>query len=37
VFRPKALSEARAAGHITLHWDGRSISHWFEKGAPHAF
>lgn len=34
VFRPKALSEARAAGHITLHWNGRSISHWFEKGAP---
>ncbi len=36
VFRPKALSNARAAGHLGLHWDGRAISHWFEKGAPHA-
>lgn len=34
VFRPKALSNARAAGHIGLHWDGQRISHWFEKGAP---
>ena len=37
VFKPRALSNARAAGHIGLHWDGRAISHWFEKGAPHAF
>lgn len=36
VFKPKALSNARATGHIGLHWDGRAISHWFEKGAPHA-
>ncbi len=36
VFRPKALSKARTAGHIALRWDGRAISHWFEKGAPHA-
>lgn len=36
LFRPKALSNARAVGHIGLHWDGRTISHWFEKGAPHA-
>jgi RES domain-containing protein len=36
VFRPKALSNARAAGHIGLHWDGRMISHWFEKSVPHA-
>lgn len=36
VFKPKALSNARATGHISLHWDGRTISHWFEKGAPHA-
>lgn len=36
VFRPKALSNARASGHLGLHWDGRTISHWFEKGAPHA-
>lgn len=35
VFKPKALSNARAVGHIGLHWDGRTISHWFEKGAPH--
>jgi RES domain len=36
VFRPRALSNARAVGHIGLHWDGTHISHWFEKGAPHA-
>jgi hypothetical protein len=36
VFKPRALSKATAAGHIGLHWDGRTISHWFEKGAPHA-
>ncbi len=35
VFKPKSLSNVRAAGHIGLHWDGRTISHWFEKGAPH--
>jgi len=36
VFRPMALSNARPAGHIGLHWDGTHISHWFEKGAPRA-
>jgi hypothetical protein len=36
VFKPKALSKATAAGHFGLHWDGKAISHWFEKGAPHA-
>ena len=36
IFKPKALSNARAVGHIGLHWDGRAISHWFEKGAPRA-
>lgn len=36
VFRPKSLSNARAGGHIGLHWDGHAISHWFEKGALHA-
>lgn len=36
VFRPKALTNARSAGHIALRWDGKMISHWFEKGAPHA-
>jgi RES domain len=36
LFKPKSLSNARAAGHIGLRWDGHAISHWFEKGAPHA-
>ena len=36
VLKPKTLSHAKTAGHIGLHWDGRAISHWFEKGAPHA-
>ena len=35
VFKPRALSKARAVGHLGLHWDGRAITHWFEKGAPH--
>jgi RES domain len=35
LFKPKALSKARAAGHITLHWNGAAITHWFEKRAPH--
>jgi hypothetical protein len=34
VLRPRALSHARSAGHIALRWDGRTISHWFAKGAP---
>ena len=36
VFKPKALSQARAVGYIGLHWDGKHISHWYEKGAPRA-
>jgi hypothetical protein len=36
VFKPRALSKATAVGHIGLHWDGRTISHWYEKGMPHA-
>jgi hypothetical protein len=36
IFVPRALANARPAGHLTLHWDGRRISHWFEKGEPHA-
>jgi hypothetical protein len=36
VFKPRALSNARAMGHLALHWDGRQISHWFEKSEPHA-
>ncbi len=35
LFKPKALSKARAAGHVTLHWNGATITHWFEKSAPH--
>ena len=37
IFKPKAVGNARATGHIGLHWDGRAVSHWFEKGGPHAF
>jgi hypothetical protein len=36
IFQPQVLSNARAAGHISLCWNGDSISHWFEKGTPHA-
>lgn len=35
VFKPRALSNARQAGHVALHWDGQAISHWYEKGTPH--
>ena len=34
IFRPRALRHARAAAHIALHWDGRRITHWFEKKQP---
>jgi hypothetical protein len=34
VFVPRALFGARAAGHLSLHWDGRRITHWFRKGEP---
>jgi hypothetical protein len=36
VFRPKALQRAREAAHIALHWDGRRITHWYEKRPPRA-
>lgn len=36
VFVPRALANARPAGHLSLHWDGQRISHWFEKSEPHA-
>jgi hypothetical protein len=36
VFVARALRNARAAGHLSLHWDGQRISHWFEKSEPHA-
>jgi hypothetical protein len=35
IFRPRALRHAKAAAHIGLHWDGRRITHWFEKRQPH--
>jgi hypothetical protein len=35
VFVARALANARPAGHLSLHWDGRRISHWFEKSEPH--
>lgn len=34
VLRPRALCRARPAGHLSLHWDGHRISHWFKKGEP---
>ena len=34
LLRPKALNNPRAAAHIALHWDGRSITHWYEKRHP---
>ena len=36
IFRPKALRQARSGAHIALHWDGRRITHWYEKRWPHA-
>ena len=36
VFRPRALSNARATSYVGLHWDGTAITHWFEKGVPNA-
>ncbi len=36
VFRPRALQPARESLHIALHWDGRRISHWYEKRLPQA-
>jgi hypothetical protein len=34
VFRPKALRNARQSRHVALHWDGRHITHWYEKKPP---
>lgn len=34
LLRPRALRDPRAAAHIALHWDGRSITHWYEKHEP---
>ena len=36
VFVPRALARARPVGHLSLHWDGQRISHWFEKSEPRA-
>lgn len=35
VFKPRALGNAREAGHIGLHWNGSAVSHGFEKSCPH--
>jgi hypothetical protein len=35
VFVPRALTNARATGHLGLHWDGQRITHWYEMGEPH--
>ena len=34
VLRPRLLSRPRSAGHIGLHWDGKTITHWYAKGEP---
>ena len=34
LLRPRALRNPRAAAHIALHWDGRAITHWYEKCDP---
>lgn len=36
IFRPRALHGAKPGAHIALHWDGRRITHWFEKRGPRA-
>ena len=36
VFVPRALTRAKPAGYLSLHWDGHRISHWFEKSEPHS-
>lgn len=36
VFKPRALANPRPAGHVSLHWDGERITHWWEKGEPHS-
>jgi len=33
-FLPRVLSKAVSAGHLALHWDGKAITYWFEKGVP---
>lgn len=34
LLRPRALGPARATAHLALHWDGRRITHWYEKREP---
>lgn len=36
ILRPRALANVRAAAHIALHWDGHTITHWYEKRDPQA-
>ena len=31
VFRPRALGRAKGGAHIALHWNGRRMTHWYEK------
>lgn len=35
-FKPRALGRVRSTAHIGMHWDGRRITHWYEKSAPEA-
>ena len=35
ILRPRALRHAKAGAHIALQWDGRRITHWYEKRDPH--
>lgn len=36
LFRPRALAPAQTTRHLALHWDGRRMSHWYEKQPPRA-
>lgn len=37
LFRPRALNDAKMAAHFAFHWDGKQITHWYEKSVPMAF
>lgn len=34
IFRPRALRRGRTGAHIGMHWNGTSITHWYEKREP---
>lgn len=36
IFWPRALRRGRTSAHIAMHWDGTTITHWYEKRAPKA-